>query len=174
LFITDYIFIFKNDQSVISIVLSTIDSIKFSSDQTLLDIHKSVQSVIHYAVTDLGSITFGSINSPEVSITYNNSVVTISNPYQHKGINITVAEADVVVHFTLADTEINYVISGATSDGSLKIYGNNKYILTLNRAAITNNDGPTINIQSTKKCTLTLASGTTSTLADGSSYASGT
>ena len=174
LFAGDYIFIFKTDKSVISLALSAIDSVKFSADQTLLDIHKSDQSVAHYSISELDSITFGSIGSAVVSINYTGSSVSVYNPYQYKGINIIAIGADVVIYSTLADTEVEYLISGITTNGSLKLYSRYKYTIALNGASITNVNGPAINIQSTKKCTLELTSRTINTLADGASYSTST
>ena len=170
LFAGDYIFIFTSDQSVFSLAIAAIDSIKFSPDQTLLAIYKTDQSVAHYSIAKLDSITFGSINEAVVSITYSGNTVMVTNPYQNKGINITIAGADVMVNSTLADTEVNYLVSGESSDGMLKVYSKYKFRLSLNGVSLTNANGPAINIQSTKKCTLELTSGTTNTLADGVSY----
>ena len=174
LFAGDYIFIFKTDQSVFSLAIAAIDSIKFSPDQTLLDIYKTDQSVGHYSIAELDSITFGGINEAVVSITYSGNTVMVTNPYQNKGINITIAGADVMVNSTLADTEVNYLVSGESSDGMLKVYSKYKFRLSLKGVTLTNVNGPAINIQSTKKCTLELTSGTTNTLADGVSYSTST
>ncbi len=105
--------------------------------------------------------------SSTVTITFG-STVSISNPLEGSGIAVAVANGDVVVNATVA--EVAYVISGTTANGSLKIYSDKKFKLTLNGANITNPDGPAINIQSSKRAFVVLADNTTSTLTDGATY----
>ena len=174
LFATNYLFVFTSDKSVTAIDRSNIDSIKFTSNQTQLSIYKNNSITASYALTAIDSLTFGSVNTNEVSIAYSASGITVTNPFAGKGIDIAINGGDVTVTSKLTDTQINYILSGTTSDGSLKLYSNYKYQITLNGVNITNTDGPAINIQSGKKCTLVLADGTTNTLADGASYASST
>ena len=171
---TNYLFVFTSDKSVTAIDRSSIDSIKFTSNQTLLSIYKGNSIAASYDLSAIDSLTFGNVNANEVSIIYSASGVAVTNPFAGKGIDITITGGDVTVTSKLTDTQINYILSGTTSDGSLKLYSNYKYQLTLSGVNITNTDGPAINIQSGKKCTLVLADGTTNTLADGASYAGST
>jgi hypothetical protein len=174
LYATNYLFVFTSDKSVTAIDRSSIDSIKFTSNQTLLSIYKGNSIAASYDLSAIDSLTFGNVNANEVSIIYSASGVAVTNPFAGKGIDITITGGDVTVTSKLTDTQINYILSGTTSDGSLKLYSNYKYQLTLSGVNITNTDGPAINIQSGKKCTLVLADGTTNTLADGASYAGST
>ncbi|GAB4050469.1 hypothetical protein GCM10028810_45150 [Spirosoma litoris] len=101
------------------------------------------------------------------------STVSISNPLSAKGVTITESNGDVII--TSSASEVAYEVSGTTTNGSVKIYSDKKFKLTLNGANITNNDGPAINIQSSKRAFVILADGTTNTLTDGTTYtASGT
>lgn len=97
------------------------------------------------------------------------SSITIQNPLEGQGVKISISNNDVIVTGTVAGVE--YVLSGTTTDGSIKIYSDSKYKLTLNGLNITNNDGPAINLQSKKRCFLVLADGTINSLTDGTSYA---
>jgi hypothetical protein len=106
-----------------------------------------------------------------VSINFGSSV-TITNPLSASGVTITQSGADITVTSTAKAVE--YVLSGTTTNGSVKIYSDNKFKLTLNGAAITNADGPAINIQSSKRAFIVLADGTTNSLADGTTYATST
>lgn len=102
-----------------------------------------------------------------VSITFSgNSAAVGTLP---DGITATVDGADVVVNSTVGG--VNYVVSGSTTDGMLKIYSEKKYQLTLNGIDITNLDGPAVNLQSGKRCYVVLTDGTVNTLTDGTSYA---
>lgn len=165
----NYLFIHKST-GVSSYLVSSIDSLTFSSDQSYLLVNKTGGSTVTDTVSAIDSLTFAYISSKTISITYSGTSVTISNPYQGHGIDITATDADVIVNSTITDTEVTYLVSGEATEGSLKIYSNYKYGLTLNSASITNSNGPAINIQSSKKCTFTISDGTTNTLTDGSSY----
>ncbi len=109
--------------------------------------------------------------SSTVSITFGSSV-TISNPLAGNGVTITQSGNDITITSTVSG--VAYSVSGTTTNGSVKLYSDNKYKLTLNGASITNSDGPAINIQSKKRGFIVLADGTTNTLADGATYATAT
>jgi len=96
------------------------------------------------------------------------TAVTITNPLSAGGVSITETNGDVII--TSTATAVEYVLSGTTTNGSVKIYSDKKYKLTLNGVDITNTDGPAINLQSGKRAFLVLADNTTNTLADGATY----
>ena len=104
-----------------------------------------------------------------VSIVYNGATATVTGDL---GDSVTVVTngADVTVTSTL-NRFLLLTLSGTTTDGSLLVYGEKPWGLILNGASITNADGPAINNQCSKWLFLTLADGTTNTLADGTAYA---
>ncbi|GAB3999176.1 hypothetical protein GCM10028807_48650 [Spirosoma daeguense] len=106
--------------------------------------------------------------SSTVTINFGTSV-SISNPLAGKGVTITETNGDVVI--TATASEVAYVLSGTTANGSVKIYSDKKFKLTLNGVNITNADGPAINIQSGKRVFVVLADNTNNTLTDGATYA---
>ncbi len=106
-----------------------------------------------------------------ISITFEGTSVTVVNPLTKKGVSITTSGADVVVASTILEA-VTYNVYGTTTDGCLKIYSDYKIALNLNNVQITNLDGPAINIQSSKKTTLTLNG--TNKLADGETYETST
>jgi len=106
--------------------------------------------------------------SGNVSINFG-STVSITNPLSAGGVTITQNGADVVI--TSSASGVEYTLSGTTSNGSVKIYSDKKFKLTLNGVSITNTDGPAINIQSSKRAFIVVADNTTNTLTDGSTYA---
>jgi len=101
------------------------------------------------------------------------TAVTITNPLSAKGVTITESNGDVTINATVA--EVEYVLSGTTTNGSVKIYSDKKFKLRLDGVNITNADGPAINIQSGKRAFVVLTDNSTNTLTDGVTYtASGT
>lgn len=105
-----------------------------------------------------------------ILIDYSGDTVTITNPYASNGVEIANDHGNVVVKSTLTDTEVNYVLSGITKKGSLKVYSEHKFGLGFNGVSITSENGPAINIQSKKKVSATLVSGTSNRLVDGTTY----
>lgn len=125
--------------------------------------NKLGRSETGFNVEDLSS---NSTFANEVSITFNGNSATISNTIS--GVNVEQDNGRVVV--TSTATGVNFIVSGTTSAGSLKIYSDKKIQLTLNNASITSNDGPAINIQSGKRAFVLLKENTTNTLTDSATY----
>lgn len=107
-----------------------------------------------------------------VLIHYSGTTATVTNPYSTAGVSVKVSNAQVVVTSTTTTAEVNYILSGETTNGSFKLYSETRFGITLNGVSITNSNGPAINLQSDKKATVNLKSGTSNRLVDGSSYAS--
>lgn len=101
-----------------------------------------------------------------VRITFSAGSAAIENSTD--GVSVDQSAAGVTVTSTVKGVE--YIVSGTTANGFLKVYSDYKFKLTLNGASITNTKGPAINIQSGKRCYVVLNKGTTSALTDGSGY----
>ena len=84
------------------------------------------------------------------------------------GVAISRNGAHVVV--TSTAKQVEYVLSGSTTDGSFKVYSDNKFKLTLNGVSIASTSGAAINIQSGKRVFVVSAEGTENSLTDGTSY----
>lgn len=106
--------------------------------------------------------TFSSV----VTVTYNGASATVSNGVD--GVTVSQSGAHIVVTSTVKKVE--YVLKGSTTDGSFKVYSDNKFKLSLEGVSIHNPAGAAINIQSTKRVFVVCAEGTVNTLTDGSSY----
>ena len=161
-------FIHQNNQITDGIFLSNIDSIYFSNDGSI--VYFQMNNMLRdYSAAVIDSITFGSDNT--VYIDYQGASVSVVNPYAFEGVEIDVDGSDVTVNTTAEIRDINYSLSGSTSDGMFKLYSAKRCNLLLNGVSITNADGPAINIQTDKKTFVTLVDGTSSSLADGVTYA---
>ena len=65
---------------------------------------------------------------------------------------------------------VKFVVSGTTTNGSLKFYGDKRFQVLLNNAEILNPHGAAINNQGSKSMYVVLADGTVNRLQDGSDY----
>ncbi len=109
--------------------------------------------------------TFGNT----VKVTYSGSSATVET--SNKDILYYTSGAHVVIDMqTNAVSGVEIILSGASSDGSLKVYGGNKYKMTLNGVELTSSRGPAINSQCKKRIYVHIADGTTNSLTDCSSY----
>ena len=106
-----------------------------------------------------------SFNS-QIKITYSGSSATVSGTVS--GVTISNSGAHVTVNSTVANVE--YVLSGSTTDGSLKVYSEKKFKVTLDGVSLTSQQGAAINIQSSKRAFIVAKDGTSNTLTDASSY----
>lgn len=104
-----------------------------------------------------------------VDITYEGTTATaVTN---NDDIVCYVDGADVTVDMlTNSVKNVEITVSGKSDDGSLKIYGEKKFKLTLDGVDLTSSTGPAINSQCKKRIFVHLAEGTTNRLTDASSY----
>jgi hypothetical protein len=156
----------SNNSTPIEYTISSVDSMYFSSYNSILYIRNS--GVLNlYTISNIDSITF-SLNI--VYITYNGSSVNVVNPLSSSGVYVTVNGANVTVTSTSTMQDIVYCISGTTSNGSLRLFSDKRCNLVMNGVSITSTTGPAVNIQTNKKTTVTLVDGTSNYLSDASIY----
>ncbi len=151
--------------AVITIILSFIISVQSCKDEDIVDTEEETTDDITFEPNSKDT-TF----SNAVVITFSGTTATVTNPFESSGVTSTINNGDVVVTSTIADTEINYVLSGIATEGSFKLYSDYKTTLVLNGVGIVNSDGPAINIQSGKKTSVNVLTGTTNKLIDGVTY----
>lgn len=106
-------------------------------------------------------------NITSVYITYNGNEVSVVNPLKSAGVDVIAENAHVTVNYLEGDIkDIEYVVSGATSNGSLTINSGKRFTLTLNNATIVNPDSAAIHVTIDKKVTVNLEND--NSLVDGS------
>ena len=102
-----------------------------------------------------------------IAIVFSETEVNVSGDSQ--GI-VTVSGTDVTVDNTTSDC-LTYSLSGSCSDGSFKLYSDEKQVIELNGLILTNPDGAAINNQSHKYTSVVING--VNALADGSVNSSG-
>lgn len=108
--------------------------------------------------------------STVVKISYDGDEAAVENPSDK--ILVHKQGAHVVIDMlTNSVKNVNIELSGATADGSIKIYGEKKFLLTLNGVELSSTHGPAINSQCKKRMFLKLNPGTVNVLSDASKYA---
>ena len=120
-----------------------------------------------FPVTAFDSITFVLQEVPQpgdaVTITYSNSSVSVVNPYSDEGVEVTSNDANVTVNSTKAG--VNYFVTGSSTNGSLTIYSNSAFDLTLSYLSLTSNTTAAINLASAVNANLNVEG--ICTIADG-------
>lgn len=101
-----------------------------------------------------------------INIAWDGETATLSGNTTR--VRATVEGGHVVIRST--STRVHYVLSGASDNGSLKIYCETRFKVTLNGLNLTNPNGAAINNQGGKSLYLVLADGTQNTLSDGTAY----
>ena len=105
-----------------------------------------------------------------VSINFSNGQTIVNNPFKEYGVTVNYDKQNVTIISTTLDIEINYVLSGKTTDGFVKIYSDYRFGLVLNGVSILNPTGAAINIQSGKRVSVMLVDKTSNRLIDGGTF----
>lgn len=101
-----------------------------------------------------------------IRIAYDGENATLSGNTNRVRYNVNGAH----VTINTTSTRINYILSGNSNNGSLKIYSESKFKLTLEGVNLTNPTGAPINNQCGKSLYLVLADGTDNSLTDAENY----
>lgn len=116
---------------------------------------------------------FGSDGAVTVTVIYSDTHATVTTSdssvkYYTDGAYVTI---DMLTN-SVKNVEI--IVNGNSADGQLKIYGENKFKLTLAGVDLTSCNGPAINNQCKKRVFVHLKEATTNRLTDASSYSDDT
>ena len=104
-----------------------------------------------------------------VNVNFDGSKATVTTTSSKIKYNVTDAYVTIDLLTNLVkNTEI--IVSGKSNDGGLKIYGKNKYKLTMNGVELSSRHGPAINNQNKKALFVHLTEGTTNILKDSTAY----
>lgn len=101
-----------------------------------------------------------------VEVKYDGNTATVDG--DGGTIKVLVDGAHVTVNSTARNVE--YILSGSSSNGSFKVYSESKLKIGLDNLTLTNPDGPAINNQCGKSMYVELTPGSVNKLADGTRY----
>ena len=114
-----------------------------------------------YTTASIDSITF--VHTVTVNFTENSAAINLNNA---PGVTYTVDGAHVVIDNTNATEEMEFVLSGTSSDASLTYNGVYKCKFHLDGLNLTSTRGAALDIQCGKRIDLFLVDGTTNSLTD--------
>lgn len=155
------------------LALSRVESIAFSSDLTFLYVNETAGTGNAFMRSSVASISFPEL-AETVSIQYAGQEVDGVNPFYFDGVMIRTDGAGVSVSNLSYFEEVEYLLSGASTDGYFRINSDYKWKATMMGLNLTNPVGPVINSQTGKKGTLKSPNGYVNTLCDGVTYATAT
>lgn len=152
-----------------SIAIERIDSLTFdnSEEYIYVTIGNRVEPL---EIASIDSICYGELSS-NVKVEYNNTKVLVENPYAFDSVAVSIDGAHVTVNSS-TNRQIEYRLSGSSENGSFKLYGEKKYIISLSGLSLTSDCGAAINSQCSKRGKVVLESGTINSLKDATEYSS--
>lgn len=107
---------------------------------------------------------------PEVTVAYNGSSATVNIPASVAAdVTATVNGAHVTLNNTNVSNEVEVVLNGSSTNGSLTYVGSYKCTIQLNGLDLTSQTGSPLDIQCGKRVALVLPSGTVNSLTDAAS-----
>ena len=121
-----------------------------------------------YAVADIDSITMAPAVSTDgrVVVTWSGTTATVQVPSTVTGVTYRCTGANVSITSTNTTDEVEYVLRGSSTDGSLLFNGEYKCTFILDGLQLTSATTAPIDIECGKRINLQLADGTVSTLED--------
>ncbi len=117
-------------------------------------------------VSEIDSVTFGTYEIPsgdQVVITFNGNSAEIVNPFANDGVSVETAQGNVTVYST--KTDVPYLVTGSSTNGSLTVYSNSDFAMTLSYLTLTSATTAAIHLASNVNATLSVEG--TCSLTDG-------
>lgn len=162
-----HILVHKNGGVIYETPISEVDSLKFSCQKSIF--HNAGTSVT-IPSSDFDSLTFrdyAGTSGDIIYVIYNGNEVTIINPFSEAGVTVTHQSGHVTATSESPMYNIQYHLSGTTSDGSFTLTGNTDILLTLSNLSMINPNGSALKVNSDILSTINLEG--INTLSDGTS-----
>ncbi len=119
-----------------------------------------------FDIADIDSITFSKPQFPSVDIHWEGTTATVTVDPRITGVTYTVNGAHVLVTCKNTTTELLYVLSGSSTDGSLVLNSSYKTRINLNGVNLTSSKGAALDIQCGKRIEMKLMKNTVNSFAD--------
>ncbi|MDR0798331.1 MAG: carbohydrate-binding domain-containing protein [Dysgonamonadaceae bacterium] len=139
------IVVFQGNARILTANVADMNQITFAGHNSIFDFANG--STENLLTASIDSVIF--VNEPigeKIRIIWNNNQVTIENPYQNQGITITSSGANVTVNAASGLPNLEYELSGNSSNGSVTIAGDKDLILYLNNLNLTSSSKSAIEI----------------------------
>ena len=128
--------------------IEEIDSIKFRNASSVFNFKDGANMSI--PISSIDSITFTDVTTDTsnyiIYIIYENDSVRIINPFEDQGIIVSTSQFNVTVAAGSGIENVEYNVSGTSTDGSLSISSDKSIILTFNNLSLTCQSGTPISI----------------------------
>ena len=170
----------RNGQVLYQTPVSNVGGIGFLSNPASIVFSNQQGATLNtIPVSEIDSVTFGTYEIPsgdQVVITFNGNTAEIVNPFANDGVSVETAQGNVTVYST--KTDVPYLVTGSSTNGSLTVYSNSDFAITLSYLTLTSTTTAAINLASNVNATLTvegtcnLTDGANSSI-NGACYAAG-
>jgi hypothetical protein len=157
----------RNGQVLYQTPVSNVGGIGFLSNPASLVFSNQQGATLNTVpVSEIDSVTFGTYEIPsgdKVVITFNGNTAEIVNPFANDGVSVETAQGNVTVYSTKAD--VPYLVTGSSTNGSLTVYSNSDFAMTLSYLTLTSTTTAAIHLASNVNATLSVEG--TCSLTDG-------
>ena len=151
--------------------ISSLGDITFSGSTVIIGSTSATTASYTYNMADIDSITFAEPVFPQeeedyIHITFDESTASVTIPSNITDVTYTVKGAHVSITSNTTSEEYNYVVDGATTEGSLTINGSYKLTLTLAGLDLSSSTVAPLRVLCGKRIAVVLKEGTTNTISD--------
>jgi len=180
-------YVAPEDESQVVLTAAMADSIwEIYADKNFVDAQEAIPSDSTQAYYEdyVENWLSADEETRDIVITYNGDTAIVNWMDEGKktkeAVKITAKGAHVIIRNEKVENDVaagrarmNYILRGSSNNGSLRIYSNKKFMVTLDGVSIANAQGAAINVQKSfekKRMFLNIAEGTVNTLADATQY----
>ena len=148
----------RNGQVLYQTPVSNVGGIGFLSNPASIVFSNQQGATLNtLPVSEIDSVTFGTYEIPsgdKVVITFNGNTAEIVNPFANDGVSVETAQGNVTVYST--KTDVPYLVTGSSTNGSLTVYSNSDFAMTLSYLTLTSTTTAAINLASNVNATLSV------------------
>ena len=140
----------RNGQVLYQTPVSNIGGIGFLSNPASIVFSNQQGTTLNtIPISEIDSVTFGTYEIPsgdQVVITFNGSTAEVVNPFANDGVSVETSQGNVTVYST--KTDVPYLVTGSSTNGSLTVYSNSDFAMTLSHLTLTSTTTAAIHLAS--------------------------